>query len=280
MSMSDDLKIEYQGNKEGINRVKEILKRHLLKAYSGNDYIWGNQSLSLAMGIDDEYSYPGDELLFPDTEPTLLMAFKPYNGSKRNLSIEGNILMHEIIYDICELFSENNCMMHFQNEIFYYEQDVNKFPNKYKKLLLNEINIDDIKPDNYTFFDGSERALFLYWAFQKGFLKEEIKQKVNLYSKDILPLNNDKLLKMMKSSIGNIFISDLYLKEYRIFCMVYTMIMNGSFYDLNMYTNIGTLYTNLTDFSQLDESSENYSKLFNMFDRAYDDYVSNIELWQ
>jgi len=229
------------------------------------------------MGIDDEYIYDSNEFLHPklNTKLTLLIGFKPYRHNNRNLRIEGNILMNQIIYDICKLFPNNSCMLHFQYELIYYKKDIKKSANKYEKFM-----VDDTKPYKYALFDGSERALFLYWAFQKGFLKEEVKQKVNLYSKDILPLNNDKLLKMMKSSIGNIFISDIYLEKYRIFCMVYTMITNGTFYKLNIYTDIGTLYTNLTDFSELDESSENYSKLFNMFDRVYDDYVSNIERWQ
>jgi len=259
MAKQFSLEIEKFGTKDNLIFISNIINNKISLKKELNSYSMWNSEISINLYIEDEYQYGTDDFLENDEKFSLVIVFILSKKSTYKA-----ILMREIIIDEVEKKITNSFLIEGDDEDRYFEK-VEGY-NSYKVF---------INGNKYIYFDKSEIALFFYWAFQKKMLHPNVEKVISLNEKEIIQFDNVSVLKLMNQTIGSDLIYDYIKEEYIDFVVFYTAKINyNSPKNVNLYTDIGDVYPELTDFKNILIIDEKYNNLYNMFEEAYKNFLS------
>ena len=141
--------------------------------------------------------------------------------------------------------------------------------HRYEKAVVGVIEEESEYDERYPYV-FIETPILLYWSYQNKFLTEQINTLVSLYETTLIPLTHQKLMDMMRGTIGNVFFSEHVKKEYRDFLVDYTDIVSG--YTVQYQNDLKNLYPKMRTYSEIPQTDEEYNKILSMLDMRYQEY--------
>lgn len=118
-------------------------------------------------------------------------------------------------------------------------------------------------------YSGWEKGLFLYWSYKNNLLVSQVEKVIKLYSEELKELNHKILLDIVKHSIGDKIDIEFFKEENREFVIDYIFLSTEEY---GFYIDIQELYSNIKDTNGIPESSTEYNKIMQIFDKRYEEY--------
>lgn len=137
-----------------------------------------------------------------------------------------------------------------------------------KPYLLADI--EEYKDKKYL-YHGVEITLFIYWCYKNKLLVESVIKVVQLYEEEILPLSPEKLIEMMKGTIGTKVTTDYFTEEGKKFAIGYLTVTNWAY---NLFYDLRRVYPTDTDFPKKLETEEELNTILKLLDIRYKQFNS------
>jgi len=139
----------------------------------------------------------------------------------------------------------------------------------FKPYLLADI--EEYKDKKYL-YNGVETALFIYWCYKNKLLVEEVRKVVNLYEEEILPLSSEKLIEIMKGTIGTKVTTDYFTEKGKEFSIGYLTVTNWAY---NLFYDLRRVYPTDTNFPKKLETEEELNMILKLLDIRYEQFNSD-----
>ena len=95
---------------------------------------------------------------------------------------------------------------------------------------------------------------------------------ISLFEEEILPLSSEKLIEIMKSTIGTKVTTDYFTEEGKEFAIGYLTVTN---WDYNFFYDLRKLYPTDTNFPKKLETEEELNMILKLLDIRYEQFNSD-----
>ena len=126
--------------------------------------------------------------------------------------------------------------------------------------------------DKKYLYNGVEIALFIYWCYKNKLLIEAVMKVISLFEEEILPLSSEKLIEIMKSTIGTKVTTDYFTEEGKEFAIGYLTVTNWAY---NFFYDLRKLYPTDTNFPKKLETEEELNTILKLLDIRYEQFNSD-----
>lgn len=254
-------------------------------AESQNNFV-DDESIESIDEVIEEFFYLSDEEgsffgLVSENEQVVQFGWEKEDIWHVDIPLKSTFESDDIRTSLQKFSNYDECINIIKN--VYEEKNIH---NLYKVLIMKE-TLENIKSQTTALtqykleikgsediqseftYSGWEKGLFLYWSYKNNLLVSEVEKVIKSYSEELKELNHKILLDIVKNSIGDKIDVEFFKEENREFVIDYIF---SSTEEYCFYIDIQELYSNIKDTNEIPESSTEYNKIMQIFDKRFEEY--------